>query len=79
MFSYNCKTGNILMNDRHIVRWERCCGTLSFWIKDRGTKRYLVQRELAELAKTVKWLIEQRGCDFGEEVNLLAKQEYLLR
>lgn len=71
-FSYNCKTGNILWNDRSVVRFDSYSGGIYFWIKDRGVKRFLVQTELVELSKTIKWLIEQHGCDFGEEMRRAA-------
>lgn len=72
LFSYNSKNGNILWNDKRIVHVEKYCDGLYFYVKEKGAKRYLVQAELVELAKTVKWLIEQRGCDFGEELNRVA-------
>lgn len=73
MFSYNYKTGNIMEHDRYIVRWEKYAGGLYLYTKRGGTKHYLTQFEIGEFAKTVKWLIEQHGCDFGEDVNNMAK------
>lgn len=72
MFSYNCKTGCIMMNEKRIVRYDKVPGAIYFYVKDRGSKRYLIQKELIQLAKTVKWLIEERGCDFGEDINSIA-------
>lgn len=65
-FSYDSKTGNIVANNRYIVRFERYCGTINYYIKYGGYKRYLTQQELAALRKTVIWFTENYGCDFGE-------------
>lgn len=72
MFSYNIKTGYIMWHDKRIVRWENNHGALRFWYKDRGIKWYLTPFELKEFADTIRWLIRDRGCDFGESVNNFA-------
>lgn len=79
-FTYNFKTGNIEYNlgrgVYRIVRYEKSCDSIYYWYKDKGCKWYLRDWELSDLARTAKWLIEQHGCDFGEEINALAYSPY---
>lgn len=72
MFSYNARTGNLMYHDKQIVYFEKYNGMTLFYIKVRGSKHYLVQCQLRELAKTVKYFIDKHGCDFGKDVNVLA-------
>ena len=72
MFSYNCKTGNIMQFDKRVVRWEKCGDELRIFTKYKGVKWYLSALEMEDFRKCVKWLIEQHGCDFGPDINALA-------
>lgn len=72
MFSYNTKTGNIMQFDKRVVRWEKNCGNLYFYTIQKKCKCFLSQYEISELVQTIKWLREQHGCDFGEEINQFA-------
>ena len=76
-FSYDSKTGNIVANNRYIVRFERYCGDFYFYIKHNGEKRYLTQQELAKLRQSVIFFTENCGCDFGKAYEELIKQDYL--
>ncbi len=70
MFSYNIRTGNIYEFEKRIVRWEKDInGVLRFYTIQKKCKCYFCEYELKEFCKTVKWLIEKCGCDFGEDVN----------
>ena len=76
-FCLNSKTGNLLANDKHCIYSEKYGGSIYFYIKKSGKKCYLTQKELAQLKKAAKYFIENCGCDFGEHINTLIKQEYL--
>ena len=76
-FCYNSKTGNIMANDKYIVRYEKYCGSYYFYIKYQGKKHYLTQQELVKLRKSAIFFIEHYGCDFGEAINALIKNDYL--
>lgn len=75
MFSYNCQTGNIMRFESRIVRYDLVNGKPRFWYKDKGCRWFLLPFELEELKKLIRWLVEERGCDFGEAVNNFAKEE----
>ena len=76
-FCYNSKTGNIQANDKFIVRYEEYCESFYFYIKYKGKKHYLTQQELTKLRKASIFFIEHYGCDFGEAINTLVKNDYL--
>ena len=70
MFSYNFKTGHIYEFGKRIVRWEKDeNGIMKFYTVQKKCKCVLRGYELSEFCKTVKWLVEEKGCDFGEDVN----------
>lgn len=52
-----------------IVRFEKFCGSLYFFVQDGDSKHYLTQHELIELADSLRRAIKEHGCDFGEEIN----------
>lgn len=72
-YSYNRNTGNIMVNNRFIVRHETAeDGSLRFWYRNRGRKNYLESDQLSELKDAINWLRE-RGADFGSAVNEFAR------
>lgn len=50
--------------------------TFYFFIKYKGKVHYLTQEELIKLRRAAIFFTE-RGCDFGEAVNSLIKNDYL--
>lgn len=75
LFSYNIKTGNIMFNERSIVRFGKTDDGVKFWYKLKGGIWTIKGSELEELKHTLKWLIKNHDCDFGEDVNAFAMNE----
>lgn len=77
-FCYDSRTGTIKANDKYIVRYEKYNGTFLFFIKSKhkGKVYYLTQEELIKLRRAAIFFTE-RGCDFGEAINTLIKNDYL--
>ena len=75
LFSYNTKTGNIMFNERSIVRFSKTADGVKFCYKLKGGIWTIKGSELDELKRTLQWLIENYGCDFGEDVNAFAMIE----
>lgn len=75
-FCYDSRTGTIKANDKYIVRYEKYNGTFYFFIKYKSKVHYLTQEELIKLRRAAIFFAE-RGCDFGEAINSLIKNDYL--
>ena len=75
-FCYDSRTGYIKANDKYIVKHEKYNGTFYFFIKYKSKVHYLTQQELAKLRQSAIFFTE-RGCDFGEAINTLIKNDYL--
>lgn len=72
-FSFNCKTGNIMADDRHCVYLEIVGGEDRVYIKRGGKIRYLTEQELSKFSDAVRFF-EGRGCDFGDTVHRICHQ-----
>ena len=73
-FSLNTKTGNIMVNDKNILYFEKVKEEIRPYIKKRGKKEYLTTEESKKFARIGKEFIQRYNSDFGKEIN-----EYCLR
>lgn len=71
-FCLNTKTGNIMFDDKHIVRFDRTENGIKFWYKLKGGKWIIKGSELEKLKRFLMWMIENHDANFGEEINSFA-------
>ena len=68
-FTLNMKTGNIMINEKNILYFEKRFGEIYGYIKKRGKKEYLKEEEMKDFATMGKAFIQGYKCDFGKDLN----------
>jgi hypothetical protein len=67
-FYYNAKTGCVYSEKSKIVYFEKNNGIYPY-IKNRGKKYYLAQKEVRDLFRLLAWCRDKLDSDFGHDVN----------
>ena len=60
--------GNVIVNNKRILYFEKYQGGIYPYIKGRKKKQYLTMPEIAEFKRAGAFFIA-RGSDFGEDIN----------
>lgn len=70
-FCLNIKNGNIYADVKHIVYFDKYCGGFYPYIKMRGKKKFLTQKECGDLISFMSWCRDKRESNFGSELNTM--------
>ena len=60
MFSYNYKSGNIIIHDKYVLRYDNDNGTVRFWYKYKNCKMYLCNTELQAANFTLSLSLQKK-------------------